>query len=155
MCVCGRGEGRRGGRERRGRGKISRFFCLPPQISFFLLCLEGLLVELRSRFTDMDHPKCAFGLLWGYLVRASRGQQDIKQIYVFNIFFLKKNSKVSGQHTYEKKKHKFVVFFQKKKIKKCVASKTKIQRLKIVKKSKSSWQQDKNSKFSKFNTSKF
>ena len=58
-----------------GRPKISRFFHLPPPISFFLPSLGCLLVELWPRFKDMDHPKCTFGLLWGHSVPAPAALQ--------------------------------------------------------------------------------
>ena len=39
--------------------------------NFVLPSLSGsLLVEMWPRFRDMDHPKCAFGFLWGHFVRA-------------------------------------------------------------------------------------
>ena len=39
------------------RPVFRNFSCLPRQIVFLLLCLRGLLVELRPPFKDMDHPK--------------------------------------------------------------------------------------------------
>ena len=55
----------------KGRGpNISRFFPLPPQFSFLLPSLGGLLVELWARFKAEFHTKCGFGLLWGHHARA-------------------------------------------------------------------------------------
>ena len=44
---------------------VRPFFLFLPQLLFFSSSLfRGLLVELCSRFTAVDHLKCAFGLLW-------------------------------------------------------------------------------------------
>ena len=83
-----RGEGREEcgseGREPEGWGAQSfPFFPSPGPFSLFFPSWgaggrwrRGLLVELLSRIAAIDHPKCAFGFLWGHVVRVQlRGVQ--------------------------------------------------------------------------------
>ena len=65
----------RGGGPNGGRPKISRFYLHLPSHFRSFFPLGGLLVESRSRTAAMDHPKCAFGLLWGHLVKPRRLQR--------------------------------------------------------------------------------
>ena len=75
-----RGGGPRGVEAQRGGGPkvwgargeaqhFALFFPSPAPFSLFFFFFLGLLVELWSRTAAMDHPKCAFGLLWGHLVK--------------------------------------------------------------------------------------
>ena len=71
---CGSGPKGRGlkGWARRVEARNLAFFPLPPQFSFFIPSLGGLLVELWPRFKAEFHTKCAFGLLWSHFVKPRR-----------------------------------------------------------------------------------
>ena len=60
---------RRGWWGPKGGGPKFCVFPLSRPIFAVFFSLGGLFVELWPRVAAVDHPNCAFGLLWGYFVR--------------------------------------------------------------------------------------